>query len=113
PLSRNRQHLIAESRLAARAAETAIRPVRGSSLGVAMRRVFRADQGVDPALYEGRRGVRYWAEATQRDIRKAIDRERDYARKLGVDTERITRHLDQPHVYTPRTPAEADVYGRA
>ena len=93
--------------------EAVAEPVKGSTVGVAMRRVFRADQGVDPALYEGRRAVRYWAEATQREIRKAIDRERKYAKGLGVDTERVTRHLDQPTVYPPTNPAEAEVFERA
>ena len=113
PLTRNKTRLIAESRTVARAAESVIEPVRGSTVGVALRRIFRADQGTDPALYEGRRAVRYWAEATQRVIRQSIDRERKYAKTLGVDSERITRHLDQPQAYPARTAEEADVFARA
>lgn len=113
PFTRNKTRLIAESRTIARAAEAVGSPVRNSTVGTALRRVFRADQGVDPALYEGRRAVRYWAEATQRLIRQAIDEQRKYARKLKVDSERVTRHLDQPSVYPARTPEEADVFARA
>ena len=113
PFTRGQTRLVAESRLAARAVETSIRPLRDGRVGVALRRIFRADQGVDPALYEGRRAVRYWGESTQRVIRQSIDRERKYAKQMGVDSERITYHLDQPVKYPARNAAEAEVFERA
>lgn len=115
PLSRNRRVLIAESKLLARAVQAIAKPVRGSTPGTALRRIFRADQGVDAALYEGRRGVRYWGESTLRDLTDAIGTARKDVAKLGNERELaefLTRHLDQPIMYPPRTPAQREAAAR-